>query len=188
MSRMSRMSICEQLRISETFFDGYELPETVEDTLIFFSTEIEDQNNIPEHIKKLLDKKRANPGMTEEELIRQSDMIWFSCTVAHYVNNAINNENPKLGNFYSIFKFCIENYDIYNGSKGSEMKRFIIICQQKINDVLDTIFNKHSFNFNKNHPCYSVYQKCHELQDLHIRDGLIDQSMITYRRGDEMMG
>lgn len=181
------MSICEQLRINETFFDGYELPETVEDVLIFFSTEIEDQNNIPEHIKKLLDKHRENPEMTDEELIRECDIIWFSCSIAHYVNSAVNNENPKLANFYSIFKFCIENYNIYSSNR-TQMKRLITICQQKINEVLDAVFKKHVFNINKNHPCYRIYQKCHELQDLHIRDHLVDETMISYRRGDEMMG
>ena len=186
------MSICEQLRISETFFDGYELPLTIQDALIFFSTEIEDQNNIPHHIKKLLDKIRINPGMTDEDLIKDANISWFCYNVTNYVTSAIQNENSKLRNFYSIFNFCIEHYDIYQ-IQVPEMERFRNMCQQKINEVLDAIFKKYAFkkyafNLNKNHPFYPVYQKCHELQDLHIRDHIVEDSMITYRRGDEMMG
>jgi hypothetical protein len=179
------MSICERLRISETFFDGYALPETIEDTLIFFSTEIEDQNNIPEHINKLLIFKRLNPGMTDEELIKESDCIWFTDNVSFYLQSAIQNENSKIETFYSIFEFCIENYDIY---QREVFKRFRNINQNKINEVLTDIVKKHYFNFNKNHACYPVYEKCHQLQDLHIRDQLVDESLITNRRGEEMMG
>jgi hypothetical protein len=179
------MSICEQLRISDTFFDGYELPLTIQDVLIFFSTEIEDQNNIPRHIKDLLDVIRLNSEMTDEELIIHSDLSWFSYNVSIYINPSIQNENPKLVNFYSIFNFCIEHYDIYQ-TEG--MKRFRNTCQEKINEVLSEIVVKHFFNFNKNHPCYPVYEKCHQLQDLHIRDRLVhERSLIYKKRGDKII-
>jgi hypothetical protein len=178
------MSICERLRISETFFDGYELPETIEDALIFFSTEIEDQNNIPEHIKKLLDFNRLNPGMTDEELIRESDHNWFANNISFYLQSAIQNENSKIEIFYSIFQFCIENYYIY---QRETLKRFRNTSQHKINEVLNDM-KKYSFNFNKNNTCYLLYEKCHQLQDLHIRDHLVDESLFINKRGEEMMG
>lgn len=179
------MSICEQLRISETFFDGYELPLTIQDALIFFSTEIEDENNIPYHIKQLLDARRLNSEMSDEELIIESEHLWFSDNVSFYLNSAIPNENSKLEKFYSIFDFCVENYNIYQRER---LKRFRNTCQEKINEVLTDIVKKHYFNFNKNHPCYPLYDKCNQLQDLHIRDRLVEERLISKKRGDEMMG
>jgi hypothetical protein len=34
------MDVCKRLRINDTIFDGFLLPETIDDALIFFSTEI----------------------------------------------------------------------------------------------------------------------------------------------------
>lgn len=184
------MSICDQLRISETFFDGYELPLTIQDALIFFSTEIEDQNNIPHHIKSLLIQITEDPDMTDEELINNSNLEWFIHQALFYINQAIlGNKNSVLESIYKVFNFCIDNFDIYKKiSKSSRNHiRFNNICQQKINEIFSMVMG-YDFKINKNHPCYRYYEKCHQLQDLHIRYSIVDESMIVYKRGDEMMG
>lgn len=176
------MSICEQLKISESFFDGYELPLTIQDALIFFSTEIEDSNNIPDHIKLLLTLIRRNPDITDEELIKESNTSWFTNQAAFYIGQSDGNKNSMLEVFYKIFNLAIDNFDIYKNLS----KKFIVTCQGKINEIFD--LDSFKSPFNKNHPCYHYYEKCHQLQDLHIRYSLIDESMIFYRRGDGMMG
>jgi hypothetical protein len=174
------MSICEQLKISESFFDGYELPLTIQDALIFFSTEIEDLNNIPHHIKLLLTVIRENPDMTDEVLIHRSDISWFTEQASFYINQANGNKNSMLESIYKVFNLAIDHFDIYKKLCKISQKNFIVTCQEKINEIFGLDYFKCPFN--KNHPCYHYYEKCHQLQDLHIRYDLIDESMIFYRR------
>lgn len=166
------MSICQQLRINESLFEGYELPLTIRDALIFFSTENLGQNT-PKHMNSLLTLIRENNEISDEELIKQSDVKWLIEQIQTQLTRGETNKNLKIQVMYNIFSLCLENYEIYKNTSI-----FIKAAQEKITHLLDYLKDC-------NHP---AYQKAHELQDLHIRDNLVDRELIVHIRGEDMMG
>jgi len=154
------MSICHLIRVDESFFDGYELPETVQDALIFFMTEMSDDNNIPRHIMALLRSARENPDMEEEKMIEEAQKYWLVDNIKQQLDRNESNKNLKIECLHNIVCLCLDNYDTYK-----KLGKFIEVTDYKIKDLLD--------NVDKN--CI-YYVKAKELQDLHIRDSLIPDS------------
>lgn len=158
------MSICDSLRINTSTFEGYELPETVYDALIFFSTEVIDDNNIPKHIKDLLTMNRENPDMEEEKMIEEAKKHFLMENIKQQLNRNETNNILKIDCIYNILCLCLDDYDTYK-----MLGQFINVMDYKIREILSVIDN------NKNNICYV---KARELQDLHIRDLHIRDSLI----------
>ena len=87
--------ICHELKINESLFDGNPLPDTLEDVLIFFSTEELDENNVPKHIPKLLQYIRENPDSSDEEKINRCQIYWLSREISFELNRINNNINER---------------------------------------------------------------------------------------------
>ncbi len=127
------MNICENLKINPSSFEGFELPQTAEDALIFFRTEVSDVNNIPEHIRRVInDFSRNIIPLTEDEIIRETKKKWFTVNVKHQLERNEKIKELKLDCLYNIFELCINNCDIYILMGGD----FIEVCKRKIKEVL----------------------------------------------------
>ena len=137
--------ICHELKINESLFDGNPLPDTLEDVLIFFSTEELDENNVPKHIPKLLQYIRENPDSSDEEKINRCQIYWLSREISFELNRINNNINErslnnddkdyyfkqKIDCLYNIFSLLINNFYIYKRMG----QRFLEISRSKIDDI-----------------------------------------------------
>ena len=151
------MDVCNLLRINSTIFDGFLIPETISDALIFFSTEIIDSNNIPYHIKHLQTYVDRNQQVTDEIMIDVSNKNWLIGEIKIQLERNERKQKLIKDVLTKIFILCIDNFDIYRNitSLTSTLK-------QKLDEVLDlkTKLNSNSLDLN-------VILKAEQLKELH---------------------
>lgn len=163
-------TICQQLKINESLFDGNPLPDTIEDVFIFFSTEEMDVNNIPMHIPRLLQYIRENPHSTDEEKISNCEIVWITNEIKVQLNRIDGNINErtlnklKIDSLYNIFSILIDNFDIYKRMG----QRFITISRSKIDDVF-SLFRSSNISTDDD-----VLKKAITLNNMARQEGLWD--------------
>jgi len=170
-------SICQQLKINESLFEGNPLPDTIEDVFIFFSTEEMDVNNIPIHIPRLLQYIRENPHSTDEEKISHCEIFWITNEIKLQLDRTddidertINNDGKeayfklKIDCLYNVFCILIDNFDIYKRMG----QRFITISRSKIDDIF-MLFRSGKISTDDD-----VYKKAITLNNMARNDGLWD--------------
>lgn len=166
----NKNEICSLLRIEESIFEGYELPETVEDVFIFFSTEISDPNNIPFHIKEAQTYIRSNRiqniDENKEVIVDVINKNWFVYHVKCQLDILNKKDNKKDKQHLlkvhiasNIFKLCIDNFDIYKDVGDN----FIKMCKSKLEEVSKLEY--HTYN-------YDVILKAKQLHKLHVENDL----------------
>jgi len=129
------MDVCKALRINDTIFDGFLLPETIYDALIFFSTEITDSNNIPMHIKELQAHLPRNPHLSHEDIINISNKSWLVFEIKAQLDRNEKTDELKKDVMTNIFTLCIDNFDIYRILDTP----FINVCKTKLEDIISLI-------------------------------------------------
>ena len=134
-------AICQVFKISESLFEGNPLPDTVEDIIIFFTTENIGENNIPKHILGFLDFNRENPHSTYDEKIEKCQILWLYEEISfHTKRTKTDGKNicekyllaQTIDCFSNIFSLCIDNFDTFK-KMG---QRFHTVCREKIQEVL----------------------------------------------------
>ncbi len=132
--------LCQLLHMNESLFEGNPLPETLEDVIIFFSTENIGENNVPKHITDLLRYSLNNPHSTIDEKVLLCRRSWLCHEIDFHINKPTGlNENlvfsQKVDSFSNVFSLCIDNFDLYLHMSS----RFHDVCRQKIEDVYQTV-------------------------------------------------
>jgi hypothetical protein len=128
--------ICNQLKINPSIFEGYNIPDNIHDMMIFFSTEISNQNNIPFHIKLKVDEVIRNSQILEnaDEFFRDCRISWFVKEITKQIERDEKNMNMKIDCIYNIICMCMENIDIY---KSINNTKFYESCLSKATQVLE---------------------------------------------------
>ncbi len=162
MNNMNDMNVCNQLKINPSSFEGFELPLTVQDAIIFFRSEI-NINNIPEHIRNVIELLDTGRISTDDEIIFHSRKQWLVTKIRHQLNRNEKLMKLKLDCIINIFQYCIDEYDIYKTMDNS----FIRICNQKIQEVL--VLNSDIYNYNYRKAINLAYT----LRQLMDRDSLL---------------
>jgi len=138
-------AICQLFKINESLFEGNPLPGTVEDVIIFFTTENIGENNIPKHILGLLDFNLENPHSTDDEKIEKCQILWLYEEISFHINRTKTDRTDRTDRtnqllvqtidcFSKVFSLCIDNFDTFK-KMG---KRFHIVCREKIQEVLSS--------------------------------------------------
>lgn len=142
-------NIFKALKINESIFDGQSnIPTTVNGILDYFSNIDNNQNNIPFHIKELVEKRDLFE--TEEELIRESRKLWLINIIGDQLRREEENYNMKLDCLYKILCICmdLENYPLYRSFTTVHD-----VCMIKVSEVLNNEY------IDKSH---KTYIKCQE--------------------------
>ena len=144
---MNSNIICQLLKINESIFEGNPLPDTVEDVIIFFTTENINQNNIPKHITLFLNYNRENPHNTDDENIKRCQILWLCEEIQFHLNKIegvidviIENNDifqMKIECYSNIFSKCIDNFDIFR-NMGENFHR---VSGNKIREIFSASRN-----------------------------------------------
>jgi hypothetical protein len=156
-------SVCLRLKISENLFEGSNIPLTIKDALNFLKNS--ENQNIPNHIKKLFQFLQHDQEYTDEYIIDKVDYLWLIAEIENEIKQ-MDETKSVFDLIYNSIILCLENYNIYK-----KLGMFKNTMQNKINEIIrnkDTVNKKHRF----------LYEKSLELQKLHIYDALVDPSMI----------
>jgi hypothetical protein len=153
-----------RLKISENLFEGSSVPLTIKDALDFLRNS--KNHNIPKHIKKFFEMfYYQHSEHSDECIINKVEYLWLISEIENELDN-VDGSKSKYDIIYNSIILCLENYKTYKN-----MGSFKITMQNKINDIIlykNIVDDNHRF----------LYEKSLELQKLHIRDMIVDPSII----------